>query len=908
MRQFKPGNMKKLPFFIAMFLFFGNAMVAQVGINTDNSAPDGASMLDVKSTSRGMLIPRMTIAQRDAITSPAKGLMVFCTDNSQYYYNAGTPASKNWVMMNTQWLANGTSLYFNGGNVGIGTTDPGQKLSVAGQLGLLETDATPVYYTALQSGNISSPLTFTLPNGYGSSGQVLTTNGSGVMSWSSAESPLTVTNGLTRLISTVKWGGSLTESTTITQPGSLGLNFVNSGTANTVFNLTGTGDFDVQDNGTSALYVTHEGKVGIGTMSPTTTAHIKSNTGNTGFTSVLQVENISITSSAQQVHGIYSVVNHSTPVNAGAAVMGWSTNSAGGVMGIWGESGGENGYGVYGRGSHSSGINYGICGKTSSPNGFAGYFLGGKNYFEGNVGINTTNPNKKLTIIGDFSLDYGTAYGNGVHVTGTTSLALAYFENYYAGNTWALSAGCGSSSAGSDSYGLYAFNYGTGYAAYGVSYDGIGAYGKNSNANNYGYLGSVSYGVYGSYGGTNYGYIGGSAYGVYGQYGATGNYGYLGGSAYASYAYNQASGNYGHIGGSNYALYGYLTSTNVGDYAIYGYGVHIDGVDGTGYGNTSSLGSVKGFNYYGNPYTFGVAGYSFLDDNRSGATFGGWYSGSAPWGCLAYKNSAGTSYGGYFTSYTTGTGKSSGVLINSGIGAWGDLFGADIHGKVYGAYMEGSDYGAYVNGDSFKNGLDVHLQKESEGKNIPLYTHVSTEMTIQTCGYASLSDGTCRIEFDPSFTAAVSSSSPVIVTVTPMGKTEGVYLSEVSPAGFSVAENHDGKSSVQVSYIAVGKRAGYENPVLPEAVVAGDYVDKLNAGLHNDADTETDGRGLYYENGKLYTGKHPSTLPDPNKPATDPNIEQAALPVQGQMTKPDVQKHPDRGTGAAPQKATQKTN
>jgi hypothetical protein len=51
-----------------------------VGINKDGSTPDPTAILDVKSTSQGMLVPRMTIAQRNAIATPAEGLMVFCTD------------------------------------------------------------------------------------------------------------------------------------------------------------------------------------------------------------------------------------------------------------------------------------------------------------------------------------------------------------------------------------------------------------------------------------------------------------------------------------------------------------------------------------------------------------------------------------------------------------------------------------------------------------------------------------------------------------------------------------------------------------------------------------------------------------------------------------------------------------
>ena len=43
-----------------------------VGINADNSAPDNSAMLDIKSTTMGLLPPRMTTAQRNAIEYPAE--------------------------------------------------------------------------------------------------------------------------------------------------------------------------------------------------------------------------------------------------------------------------------------------------------------------------------------------------------------------------------------------------------------------------------------------------------------------------------------------------------------------------------------------------------------------------------------------------------------------------------------------------------------------------------------------------------------------------------------------------------------------------------------------------------------------------------------------------------------------
>jgi uncharacterized protein (TIGR02145 family) len=54
--------------------------LAQIAVNADGSLPDNSAMLDVKSTSKGLLLPRMTVAQRNTIASPATGLVVYCLD------------------------------------------------------------------------------------------------------------------------------------------------------------------------------------------------------------------------------------------------------------------------------------------------------------------------------------------------------------------------------------------------------------------------------------------------------------------------------------------------------------------------------------------------------------------------------------------------------------------------------------------------------------------------------------------------------------------------------------------------------------------------------------------------------------------------------------------------------------
>lgn len=68
--------MKHVFLFLVCFVFTG--AYAQVGIGT--TSPDASAALDVTSTTQGLLLPRMTGAQRNAIVNPAVGLMIFCTD------------------------------------------------------------------------------------------------------------------------------------------------------------------------------------------------------------------------------------------------------------------------------------------------------------------------------------------------------------------------------------------------------------------------------------------------------------------------------------------------------------------------------------------------------------------------------------------------------------------------------------------------------------------------------------------------------------------------------------------------------------------------------------------------------------------------------------------------------------
>ncbi len=91
----KTINTYVLSAMLVAFLTFNLETLAQVGIGTIE--PDASSMLDVVSTSKGLLMPRLSTEQRDAITAPATGLMIYNTTLSDAQLNIGTTSVPNWI-------------------------------------------------------------------------------------------------------------------------------------------------------------------------------------------------------------------------------------------------------------------------------------------------------------------------------------------------------------------------------------------------------------------------------------------------------------------------------------------------------------------------------------------------------------------------------------------------------------------------------------------------------------------------------------------------------------------------------------------------------------------------------------------------------------------------------------------
>jgi len=94
--------MKHTLLLFATALLLGIQGYAQtvIAINTTGNEPDNSAMLDVSSTTLGMLTSRMTQAQRTAIALPAKGLLVYQNDGTEGFYYYDGSAWTNLSMLN----------------------------------------------------------------------------------------------------------------------------------------------------------------------------------------------------------------------------------------------------------------------------------------------------------------------------------------------------------------------------------------------------------------------------------------------------------------------------------------------------------------------------------------------------------------------------------------------------------------------------------------------------------------------------------------------------------------------------------------------------------------------------------------------------------------------------------------
>ena len=191
---------------------------------------------------------------------------------------------------------------------------------------------------------------------------------------------------------------------------------------------------------------------------------------------------LTVESAAHADPAIYATISGANSIG----VYGVASRSNSSTYGVRGESSSSTGTGVFGVAVSASGTNYGVRGSTNSSSGYAGYFTGGRNYFEGYVGFGTDFPIYPL------------------HVD-TSATTAAFFRSSNSSSTTYAVRGESESTNGRGVYGRANAATGSTYGVYGRSDSvvGRGVYGHASadSGSNYGVYGrtesSSGTGVYG---------------------------------------------------------------------------------------------------------------------------------------------------------------------------------------------------------------------------------------------------------------------------------------------------------------------------------------------------------------------------------------------------------------------------
>jgi hypothetical protein len=290
---------------------------------------------------------------------------------------------------------------------------------------------------------------------------------------------------------------------------------------------------------------------------------------------------------------------------------------------------------------------------------------------------------------------------------------------------------------------------------------------------------------------------------------------------------------------------------------MYGYRTRDSQNDGIGYSQTAVNDATRGFNFWGDVYTMGVAGFNYNDYTRCGGTFGADVNGLA-WGSLGYRSSGLLNYGVYGNAaYASGGGRlANGTATGIGGAFTGDLMGAWVQGDVMGLTTMGSMYAAFNVGNTYNTGYHADLVN-TNGTVTPAYAVTSTKVKVYDDGTAQLANGTTRVNFSPEFAALVAGGKPT-VTITPQGQCNGLYIVSVDEKGFTVAEQNNGTSNVDFSWIVVGTRVDAEAAAVPTELTNPNFSTNMQGVMFSDRNTEQSGKPVWWNGSNLMWSTPPS--------------------------------------------------
>lgn len=446
----------KTPLFLLLLSLHAYAQNVVISDDPNYITAEATALLDLMSKERGLLVPRMTATERNAIAEPVVGLLVFQTDEpAGFYYFSDSSPEPEWRMLvmveamasannlvyitNSSGIASCDNLFWDPeySLLGIGTANPVTPLTVAtwGICGVFSESTADNGYGII--GYNSSPQSFT----YGVAGESVSSEGFGIFGLASSGSGLNY--GVFGKTESSEGYGIFGYNASLTGE-SYGL-------AGRTESTEGYGMYGVASSGSGINY----GVVG------------RSNS-DQGF---------GVYGSAISTTGVnYGLVGESKSLE-GYGVFGHATASTGLNYGTVGRTESSEGFGAYGIASSTSGFNYGVVGRSDSDQGYGVYgtatSLTGENY--GVVG--RTESASGFGAYGYATASSGLNYG----VVGKTNSSQGYGVLGLAASTNGVNYGCVGRSESSQGYGVVGINAAITGVTFGVfgaveSYDGFSGY------------------------------------------------------------------------------------------------------------------------------------------------------------------------------------------------------------------------------------------------------------------------------------------------------------------------------------------------------------------------------------------------------------------------------------------------
>jgi hypothetical protein len=341
------------------------------------------------------------------------------------------------------------------------------------------------------------------------------------------------------------------------------------------------------------------------------------------------------------------------------------------------------------------------------------------------------------------------------------------------------------------------------------------------------------------------------------------------------YSNQNGSGTYGQVTGGTTTFAGVQGEYN-GTNAI---GAGVRGIALTttaGTAFTTPHTGVSGIATYAGTYKFGTYGSGGLT-TRSGGVLGNNYG--LALGALGYYSASAVDYAvyGFSKAYTTGiaTGRMSNNLSEKnttiGLGIYGGVMGGWVRGMKYGFHTKGETYSLYVDGNGYTNKPLAYLIGSENQDKIASFMSTSMKPEVTVNGKVTLSNGKAFVPFEKSFQQIISNIEDIIITASPQGKSNGVYIENITKNGFWIIENNDGISNIKISWIAITKIIGEENPEVPEDLLAKDFDKKMDGVMFNDNNTQDTPQSLWWDGAKIRWDK-------PTNDKVDTETEKLARP------------------------------